>query len=114
MSVHLADTQDHKRSEGGGHRCFSRTGSGRGPWMTGGGRSCVLLDREAERAAIDRVLAAARGGLSSTLVLRGGPGVGKTTLLQYAVAAATGPARLQPSPGLSRRSAWSSAACTGC
>jgi predicted ATP-dependent serine protease len=49
----------------------------------------ALLDREAERAAIDNVLAAARGGLSSTLVLRGGPGVGKTTLLQYSVAAAS-------------------------
>jgi DNA-binding CsgD family transcriptional regulator len=49
----------------------------------------ALLDRTAERAAIDNVLAAARGGLSSTLVLRGGPGVGKTTLLQYSVAAAS-------------------------
>ena len=48
----------------------------------------VLLDRQAERAAIDRVLDAVRSGFSGTLVLRGGPGVGKSTLLQYAVAAA--------------------------
>src|SRR6266568_8299230 len=48
----------------------------------------VLLDRRTERAAIDRVLEAVRGGFSGTLVLRGGPGVGKTTLLRYAVDAA--------------------------
>jgi DNA-binding CsgD family transcriptional regulator len=48
----------------------------------------VLLDRGAERAAIDRVLDAVRGGLSGTLVLRGGPGVGKSTLLRYAAGAA--------------------------
>src|ERR1700684_3897684 len=48
----------------------------------------VLLDRRAERAAIDGVLDAVRSGLSGTLVLRGGPGVGKSTLLQYAVASA--------------------------
>jgi DNA-binding CsgD family transcriptional regulator len=48
----------------------------------------VLLDRRAERAAIDRVLDAVRSGLSGTLVLRGEPGVGKSTLLEYAVTAA--------------------------
>jgi DNA-binding CsgD family transcriptional regulator len=48
----------------------------------------VLLDRRTERAAIDRVLDAVRSGLCGTLVLRGGPGVGKSTLLEYAVAAA--------------------------
>src|SRR5690349_20253295 len=48
----------------------------------------TLLDRRAERAAIDQVLDAVRSGLSGTLVLRGGPGVGKSTLLQYAVEAA--------------------------
>jgi DNA-binding CsgD family transcriptional regulator len=45
----------------------------------------VLLDRRTERAAIDRVLDAVRGGFCGTLVLRGGPGVGKSTLLEYAV-----------------------------
>ena len=48
----------------------------------------VLLDRGAERAAIDRVLDAVRSGFSGALVLRGGPGVGKSTLLEYAVTAA--------------------------
>src|SRR6476469_1363101 len=48
----------------------------------------VLLDRRTERAAIDQVLNAVRSGLSGALVLRGGPGVGKSTLLQYAVATA--------------------------
>ena len=51
----------------------------------------VLLDRRAERAAIDGVLDAVRSGLCGTLVLRGGPGVGKTTLLQYAVTSAPDP-----------------------
>jgi len=37
----------------------------------------VLLDRRTELAAIDQVLGAVRSGLSRTLVLRGGPGVGK-------------------------------------
>jgi DNA-binding CsgD family transcriptional regulator len=44
-----------------------------------------MLDRQRERAAIDRVLDPAREGLSGTLVLRGGPGTGKTTLLEYAI-----------------------------
>src|SRR6266705_2284937 len=48
----------------------------------------VLLDRRTERAAIDRVLDAVRSGFSDTLVLRGGPGVGKSTLLKYAIATA--------------------------
>ena len=48
----------------------------------------VLLDRRTERAAIDRVLDAVRSGFSGALVLRGGPGVGKSTLLKYAVSAA--------------------------
>src|SRR4249920_704177 len=56
--------------------------------MTGGGRGSCCLTAGAERAAVDRVLDAVRSGLSGTLVLRGGPGVGKSTLLQYAVAAA--------------------------
>src|SRR6266702_4556151 len=34
----------------------------------------MLLDRQTERAAIDRVLDAVRSGFSGTLVLRGGPG----------------------------------------
>jgi DNA-binding CsgD family transcriptional regulator len=49
-----------------------------------------LLDRGAERAAIDELLDAVRGGFSSVLVLRGGPGVGKTSLTRYALGAASG------------------------
>src|ERR1700758_492875 len=48
----------------------------------------AILDRRTERAAIDRVLDAVRSGFSGALVLRGGPGVGKSTLLKYAVSAA--------------------------
>jgi DNA-binding CsgD family transcriptional regulator len=52
------------------------------------GLQFALLDRQTERAAIDQVLDTVRSGLSGTLVLRGGPGVGKTTLLRYAIDAA--------------------------
>jgi DNA-binding NarL/FixJ family response regulator len=44
----------------------------------------VLVGRSAEAAELDRLLAAARGGRSGALVLRGEPGVGKSTLLQLA------------------------------
>src|SRR5258708_24864089 len=52
-----------------------------------GGRQAelVLLDRRAEKAAIDQVLGSVRDGFSGTLVLRSGPGVGKTALLEYAI-----------------------------
>ena len=43
-----------------------------------------LLDRRAERAAIDRVLGSVRDGFSATLVIKGCPGAGKTALLGYA------------------------------
>lgn len=45
----------------------------------------VLLDREQERGQIDRVLDLARQDRSAALVLQGEPGIGKTTLLDYAV-----------------------------
>jgi DNA-binding CsgD family transcriptional regulator len=48
----------------------------------------MLLDRRVERGHVDRVLGAAREGLSEVLVLRGEPGIGKTALLDYAVQAA--------------------------
>lgn len=47
-----------------------------------------LLGRQAEREAIDELLAAARDGLSGVLTLTGEPGIGKTRLLEYAAAAA--------------------------
>jgi hypothetical protein len=50
----------------------------------------VLVDRAVEAAAIERLLAAARDGLSGVLVLRGEPGIGKTALLDHAVENAGG------------------------
>ena len=50
----------------------------------------MLLDRERECAEIENVLAAARNGLSGSLVLNGEAGIGKTALLEYAVEAAQG------------------------
>jgi DNA-binding CsgD family transcriptional regulator len=49
-----------------------------------------LLDRNSERTGIDDLLGLVRRGLSGVLVLRGGHGVGKTTLVDYAVGAASG------------------------
>jgi DNA-binding CsgD family transcriptional regulator len=50
----------------------------------------MLLNRLAERAALGRLLEAARGGRSAVLLVRGEPGVGKTALLEDAVQAAAG------------------------
>jgi DNA-binding CsgD family transcriptional regulator len=47
-----------------------------------------LLGRQREREVLDRVLEAARGGHGGVLAVYGDPGVGKTALLEYAVAAA--------------------------
>ena len=44
-----------------------------------------LIDREAEKQALDEVLDSVRRGMSGALVLRGEPGVGKSALLGYAV-----------------------------
>jgi DNA-binding CsgD family transcriptional regulator len=44
-----------------------------------------LVGRERERAAIDRLLEAAIGGDSGSLVVRGEAGIGKSALVQYAV-----------------------------
>ena len=49
-----------------------------------------LSDRRAERERLDAVIAAARGGASATLVVRGEAGVGKSALLDYLMAQATG------------------------
>src|SRR6266487_2336770 len=48
------------------------------------------MDRLEERQALDRALDAARRGLSAALVVRGEPGVGKTSLLGYAAGSAAG------------------------
>jgi DNA-binding CsgD family transcriptional regulator len=49
-----------------------------------------LRGRGHEREALERLLAGARAGLSSALVLRGEPGVGKTALLDYVFDHASG------------------------
>jgi DNA-binding CsgD family transcriptional regulator len=49
-----------------------------------------LSDRRAECRRLDGLIAAARGGTSSTLVLRGEAGFGKSALLEYLVEHATG------------------------
>jgi DNA-binding CsgD family transcriptional regulator len=50
----------------------------------------VLLGREQERRAIERVLGSARSGESATLALVGEPGIGKSALLDDAAAQAVG------------------------
>ena len=49
----------------------------------------TLRGRDAECAALDVLLDAARKGESRVLVLRGEPGVGKTVLLDYAISSAS-------------------------
>jgi DNA-binding CsgD family transcriptional regulator len=49
-----------------------------------------LIDRIEEKRALRLLLSAARDGYSGSLVLRGEPGIGKTALLEYAVAQARG------------------------
>jgi DNA-binding CsgD family transcriptional regulator len=55
-------------------------------WAPGG----HLLGRQRERAALDRLLEAARASHGGVLVVHGEPGVGKTALLEYAVEAGQG------------------------
>src|SRR3954454_14815265 len=50
----------------------------------------MLLGREEERLALDRLLAEARDGRSGVVAIVGEPGIGKTALLGYAVGAADG------------------------
>ena len=50
----------------------------------------MLVDRLTERSALDSVIASARAGMGSALLLRGEPGIGKTALLEYAIESAPG------------------------
>lgn len=50
----------------------------------------VLLGRQTEIDALDRLLATVRGGRGGGLVLRGEAGMGKTALLKYGIASASG------------------------
>ena len=45
----------------------------------------LLVGRSAERERIERLLDGARRGESGVLVVRGEPGIGKTSLLRYAI-----------------------------
>ena len=49
-----------------------------------------LIDRDAERDTLDRFVAAIRAGESQALVVSGEAGVGKTALLDYLAANASG------------------------
>jgi ABC-type transport system involved in cytochrome c biogenesis ATPase subunit len=49
----------------------------------GPGRGPGLVNRETERAVLDRFVAGVRAGEGQALVVRGEPGVGKTLLLEY-------------------------------
>jgi len=49
----------------------------------------VLLGRRDECAAVDRLLAAARGGNGGAIVVHGEPGIGKSALLDHATAEAS-------------------------
>jgi len=50
----------------------------------------ALLDRQRERAVLDRLLGDLRSGRGRALVVRGEAGVGKSALLEYVTGAATG------------------------
>jgi DNA-binding CsgD family transcriptional regulator len=50
----------------------------------------LVYGREAERARLDQLLTRVRDGQAASLVLRGTPGIGKTTLLDHLANGATG------------------------
>src|SRR4051794_21250260 len=54
-----------------------------------GRRRCCTTGR-VEREALERLLAAARGGQSQVLVVSGDPGVGKTALVESVIGSASG------------------------
>ena len=54
------------------------------------GRVTALTDRLSERAELDRLVDAVRGGESGVLVVHGDPGVGKTMLLDHLAGRASG------------------------
>lgn len=59
----------------------------------------MLTGREAEQEQIDQLLKRAAAGNSGVLVLRGDPGIGKTTLIEYAASHA-GPMRVLRATGI--------------
>src|ERR1700722_17451723 len=54
------------------------------------GRASGRTDRRDERGVLDRLVGAVRAGGSGVLVVRGEPGVGKSTLLNYLAGRAAG------------------------
>src|SRR4051794_5715718 len=64
---------------------MARHGAGGGPY---GGH--VLHGRDAERARLAAMVAAARGGRAAGVLIRGGAGVGKSALLEDTAAHARG------------------------
>ena len=54
------------------------------------GDSTSLLGRRSECQILDRVLGAAQAGHGGTIVICGEPGIGKSTLLEYAMNSAAG------------------------
>jgi DNA-binding CsgD family transcriptional regulator len=50
----------------------------------------VLVGREDERRRLDGLVAGARSGHSSALIIHGEPGIGKTSLIEYALAGVAG------------------------
>src|SRR5258708_39037094 len=62
------------------------------------GDAMELIDRDAERDALDRFVAAIRAGESRALVVSGEAGVGKTALRDYLAGDASG-CRLAGTPG---------------
>src|ERR1051325_6099493 len=54
------------------------------------GRRTTLQGRSSECARLDELISAVRRGESQSLVLRGEAGIGKTALLEYLTAAASG------------------------
>src|SRR5919201_6303430 len=58
------------------------------PWASPRGDG-GLVGREAEQQSLDALLCGARNGRGAALVLRGEPGIGKTTLLAHAAQGAS-------------------------
>ncbi|WP_410813425.1 helix-turn-helix transcriptional regulator [Micromonospora sp. 067-2] len=76
---------------------------GHDPAMSRRRRRAVLLGRSVEREALDELLAGGRVGVSGALVLRGEAGIGKTALLDYALAQA-GDCRIVQAAGVEAES----------
>ncbi|MFD0348196.1 ATP-binding protein [Kitasatospora aburaviensis] len=64
------------------------------------GTPAMLYGREREQAVVEALLDGARSGRSGVLVVRGEPGIGKTALLEHAVAAAGGGFRVIRATGV--------------